>query len=411
MANTLKFGTDGNWAVKEGSLLAFNDTNDNYKPLPFTFDRSTSATRVNKEGLIEVVSNNEPRIDFLNDSKGALLLEPSRSNSVTHSEDFTQSYFTKTRSSILTNQVISPDGTLNADKLIEDSSVSSTHYLLSPINATAGTWTASVFVKKAEREFFEIYTYNTTLGVFNRTYFDLENGVVVSGDGKIEGFGNGWYRCSLTATLTQTSRFDFLLSNDGITDTYTGDGTSGIYIWGAQLEQGSYPTSYIPTQGSIGTRDAESCIDAGNDQVFNGGEGVLYFNYKALVDDNQLRMISIYNDANITNRIVFRQHNVGSDVIRFFYESSGTVYDATLDIGDITDYNKIAFKWANSNFAIYVNGVKYLEQLSGATTATGLNKISLSQFTDAFALEGGIKEFKIYNEALTDQELINLTKI
>jgi len=72
MANTLKFGTDGNWATKQGSTLAYNDENGNFKPLPFNFERSTSATRVNKQGLIEVVSNNEPRIDFTNDSKGAL---------------------------------------------------------------------------------------------------------------------------------------------------------------------------------------------------------------------------------------------------------------------------------------------------------------------------------------------------
>lgn len=83
MANTLKFGS-GQWATKEGSTLAYNDENGNFKPLPFNFERSTSATRVNKQGLIEVVSNNEPRIDFKDDSNGALLLEPSRSNLVTY---------------------------------------------------------------------------------------------------------------------------------------------------------------------------------------------------------------------------------------------------------------------------------------------------------------------------------------
>jgi hypothetical protein len=79
MANTLKFG-NGQWATKVGSTLAYNDEGGNFKPLPFNFTRSTSATRVNKDGLIEVVTNNKPRIDFLNDSNGALLLEPSRTN-------------------------------------------------------------------------------------------------------------------------------------------------------------------------------------------------------------------------------------------------------------------------------------------------------------------------------------------
>ena len=87
MANTLKFG-NGLWANKEGSTLAYNDENGNFKPLPFDFSRATSATRVNKQGLIETVGSNEPRIDFLNDSNGALKLEPSRTNLIPYSEDF-----------------------------------------------------------------------------------------------------------------------------------------------------------------------------------------------------------------------------------------------------------------------------------------------------------------------------------
>jgi len=95
MSNTLNLGTDGNWATKKDSLLAYNSENGNFKPLPFNFTRSTSATRVNKDGLIEVVTSNKPRIDFLNDSNGALLLEPQRTNLIQYSKDFINSYWTK----------------------------------------------------------------------------------------------------------------------------------------------------------------------------------------------------------------------------------------------------------------------------------------------------------------------------
>jgi len=95
MSNTLNLGTDGNWATKKDSLLAYNSENGNFKPLPFNFTRSTSATRVNKDGLIEVVTNNKPRIDFLNDSNGSLLLEPQRTNLIQYSKDFINSYWTK----------------------------------------------------------------------------------------------------------------------------------------------------------------------------------------------------------------------------------------------------------------------------------------------------------------------------
>ena len=82
MAQTYKFG-NGTWATKEGSTLAYNDENENYKPLPFNFERDSIATRVNKEGLIEVVGNDIPRIDYTDSADGVLLLEPSRTNLIT----------------------------------------------------------------------------------------------------------------------------------------------------------------------------------------------------------------------------------------------------------------------------------------------------------------------------------------
>ena len=81
MSNTLKFG-NGQWATKEGSTLAYNDENNNFKPLPFNFERGSSATVVNKDGLIETVGSDMPRIDYKDDSEGALLLEPQRTNYV-----------------------------------------------------------------------------------------------------------------------------------------------------------------------------------------------------------------------------------------------------------------------------------------------------------------------------------------
>ena len=87
MAQTLKFGK-GTWATKTGSSMAYNDQNGNYKPLPFNFERDSIATRVNKEGLIEVVGRDIPRIDYTDSTEGVLLLEPSRTNSLLQSNQF-----------------------------------------------------------------------------------------------------------------------------------------------------------------------------------------------------------------------------------------------------------------------------------------------------------------------------------
>ena len=114
MAQTLKFG-NGTWATKKGSTLAFNDEDGNYKPLPFTTTRATSATRVNKEGLIEVVENDRPRIDYTDSAKGVLLLEPQRTNLFTYSEDFSNADWSKTNVTLVSDNGVSPDGTSNSD--------------------------------------------------------------------------------------------------------------------------------------------------------------------------------------------------------------------------------------------------------------------------------------------------------
>ena len=125
MANTLKFG-NGEWYGKEGTILAYNDLNSNYKPLPFNFSRDSSATVVNKDGLIETVASGEPRIDYKDDSKGALLLEPSRSNNVDNSTNFFLNSWSGTRV-LEGSTIVSPNGQDEAHKLIA-TSVDNTHY-------------------------------------------------------------------------------------------------------------------------------------------------------------------------------------------------------------------------------------------------------------------------------------------
>ena len=144
MSNTLKFG-NGEWYGKKDTILAYNDENSNFKPLPFSFDRVSSATVVNKAGLIETVGSGEPRIDYKDDAKGALLLEPQRTNSITHSNDFSQSIYSKINLTITANQGISPDGTQNANLLVPNSSFGN-RYLSNSVGSNLKINT--VFLKK-----------------------------------------------------------------------------------------------------------------------------------------------------------------------------------------------------------------------------------------------------------------------
>jgi len=141
MAQTLKFGNK-TWATKVGSTLAYNDENDNYKPLPFAFTRSTSATRVNKQGLIEVVTNDIPRIDYT-DGCGSILLEPQSTNTVTYSENFDQ-YLLSLITTPIQSGFLAPDGTNTAYKItgvIGSSSI----YL--PGGVTSTTATRSIWAR------------------------------------------------------------------------------------------------------------------------------------------------------------------------------------------------------------------------------------------------------------------------
>jgi hypothetical protein len=408
MANTLKFG-NGQWATKEGSTLAFNDEGGNFKPLPFNFTRSTSATRVNKQGLIEVVTNNKPRIDFLNDSNGALLLEPQRTNIITYSEELSN-WSNIQNVTVTDNQIISPDGTLNASKINETVNNSVHRLFLNPTVASA-KHTYSVFVKKGTRSW--IYLRLDGASSEQRTWFDVENGVIgtINSDhiASIENFGNGWYRCavSIKGTTYDTTPLAILAITKGNdVQDYAGDVNEYIYAWGAQLEEGSYATSYIPTQGAISTKVDEVCSDAGNNQVINSIEGVLYWNIITQDKNSSSKAISINNGINTILSIYFYSSSINVvfnvNGVNQFYANFG------LTIGQ--EY-KIAVLYQENNFALYVNGVKRAEDTNGSVPSVDtFDRLNLSEVSGG-KFYGNVKEVKLYNTALTDQELINLTTI
>jgi len=407
MANTLKFGS-GQWATKEGSTLAYNDENGNFKPLPFNFERSTSATRVNKQGLIEVVSNNEPRIDFKDDSNGALLLEPSRSNLVTYSEDFSQSYWSKLNSTIISNQAISPSGNLDADKLVDNTVDNSHRFIGTGFSTTSVNYTASIFVKKDEIKYAYLRV-NDSGGTYISGTFDLQDGIVTqeeNGDLSIENFGNGWYRIIGTAISNANglSYLELRTSKTPIYSNYIGNGSDGLYIWGAQLEQGSYPTSYIPTSGSAVTRLADTCNNSGNDQVINSSEGVLYA--EVVGSSNDTVRYSISDGSNSNNIYIELSSSAVIAVGRLSAVNQFSIFSPQT----ITNYNKIAIKYKQNDFALWINGVEVGTDTSGNTYPTNtLDSLQFNRGDGGVGFYGNVKDVRVYNTALTDQELIALT--
>ena len=411
--NTLKFG-NGEWYGKKDTILAYNDLNSNYKPLPFDFSRGSSATVVNKDGLIETVGSGEPRIDYKDDSKGALLLEPSRTNVITYS--YTQSagvWYPYSAWTVSDNSQISPKGILDASSLTENltNGYHSGYYQPAINNGYTGSYTISCFAKYNGR--------NIALspkGATERTVFNLANGTIsqLGGGGvtaKIQDYGNGWYRCIVTCSFSnQNVNFEHLLANNNSLQ-YQGDGTSGVYIYGCQAEQGSYATSYIPTSGSVVTRLADSCSNGGNEQVINSTEGVLYFEGSLLNDDGTINTISLNDNTYSNNRLNLKLSSP-SGVINGRFDSIGSDYNLSASGYDLTVNHKIALAYGLNNISLWVDGVKK-DSLNTFSVFSNLIRLD---FYNPFGggsniFNGNTKDVRVYNTALTDQELIALTTI
>ena len=385
MANTLNLGTDGNWGVKKDSLLAYNSENGNFKPLPFDFTRASSATVVNKAGLIETVGSGEPRIDFSNDAKGALLLEPTRSNLVTYSEAFDNAAWIKVGGAITPNIGVSPDGSLNADRFYISTAAANTRLYIN-YTYSASTYTASVYAKN-----------NGNTNTFRFSYAD-----------------SGGQSFSPNFTLTnQWQRFEYTFTSVGGSGVFwfacvtssTGVGSElDIQIFGAQLEQGSYATSYIPTQGSAVTRVADACNNGGNEQVINSTEGVLYAEISAFDNDSTAKAITISQSS--TNILGFYYYQSRIDA----YVKVGTNQFFKTHYLDTTINNKISLKYKTNDFALWVNGVEVGSLVGSGTTPSGLNQLSFTD-TGGSHFYGNVKDVRVYNTALTDSELQALTTI
>jgi len=393
MSNTLNLGTDGNWATKKNSLLAYNSENGNYKPLPFNFERAGSATRVNKEGLIEVVGNNEPRIDFTDNSEGALLLEPTRSNKVSTSNDFNGSGWNVSNLTATANQVISPDGTLNASKLLMTGDGSLRNQSEASFN---DGYAYSIFVKKGNSRYVTIRS-----AFFTQSFncgFDLDT-LTAETNGKIEDYGNDWYRLSITKNISgdnDRSGFFYLYLPNSL-GSQTSVSGNYAYFYGGQIEDGSYPTSIIPTSGSIGTRDAESSSQTVPDGVIGQTEGVLYVSIDRKLSSNGGQIIELNNGIDA----IAIQFGLSNTLQCYVYVGASFPVLMNYIINADGIYN-IAFAYKQNDFVLYVNGVQINSDTSG--NVPSLNNVKLVASANTL-----IKEAKLYNTRLSNSELAALT--
>jgi len=313
------------------------------------------------------------------------------------------------------------DSPTGAFKLVESSSNSS-HRVQSNFTSVDSTdYTLSVFAKKVERNYISLQI-NPKSNAYISTIFNLDNGTIVGQSAgasapissKIKYIGNGFYKCEITvnsSTGSGTTNVRVFVSDNPTNITYQGDGTSGVYIYGAQLEALPYATSYIPTSGSAVTRVQDYFHNFGDVNTFNSEEGVLSIEMAALGEGFN-RYISLSDGTN-TNRLILRYTSSNASISTYVVVGGNVITYISSTVSDITKSSKVAFSYKENNYSLYINGVKVAEQLSGITFPPNtLNKLSFANSNGSyFSFFGKVKELQVYKESLTDSELITLTTI
>ena len=361
--------------------------------------------------------DNVPRIDYTGGGCPHILAEPQRTNLVTYSSDFTDSSWNLdglnvnlTRTS---NATTSPSGEENATKLIGNNISKDPNNSYIGVNTSAAApYTTSIFAKKGEYDYLV-----SGIGSYAGGYyaiFNLSNGTVstsptASGTtASIEDFGNGWYRCLVNTTNTGGSEILFLSTSvDGTLTTNYTNTTNGIFVYGGQVENGSYATSYIPTSGSTVTRNQDQFTRDGIGSLINSTEGVLFAEISAFSNDG-------------TNRTIALSDGTGNNLVRFYFSNSSNRIVAQVKVGGstqvtfditgitVTDFNKVALKYKENDFSIWINGIERGIDTSGSVP-TGLNRLALDNGASGELLFGKVKQLQVYKTALTDAQLTSLT--
>ena len=388
------------------------------------FARSSTGTRVNDSGIIETIAIDTPRLDYTGGGCGKLLIEPQSTNLVPYSEAFNNSSWFISRATVNVNAAISPDGGNTADLLIPNSGVSGWSGLSFPnASLSAGVdYSGSVYVKSGGYNWLQIGgsspRFNATFANVNLLDGSLGNSNI---DIDVLDAGNGWYRISITdsAASTTTGAPFFVAVYDSDVSTRLpdspGDGISGVYLYGAQVEQGEYVSSYIPTSGTTVTRTQDTSLTTSSNiaAAINGEEGVLFIDFERLGLDFEDSWTGLYyspNSFNFNIRILYRKDRI------IAYLRNGGGYQTIMQYyGTWTMPRiKVAFKWKVNDFALWANGVEGVTDTSGSTFPNSfLDTVNLGDhFTSSNPkFNARINALAVYDTALSDADLTELTTL
>jgi hypothetical protein len=346
---------------------------------------------------------------------------------LTYSSSFDNAAWTKSNASVTANTTTSPDGTQNADSLIENGA-NDHHLIYQGDNPVAGSYSASVFIKKNTRQYAFLQIATDTVVNRYTIVVDLNNGTMTASSTsgapsgtsyKIDSIGNGWYRLSVTATHTAGLLYSiFGLSNSAnptfsaeAVPLYSGDGTSSAYFWGAQIESGSYSTSFIPTTSASVTRNADVISKTGISSLIGQTEGTLFWegqgNTQAVGNDLWLFESSV----NDTDNAVLLYYVHSSGYINCYINNGSSYVNLGVPM-TITDNNKVAVGYKSGDFVMYVNGAQVDSNTSATAIPSTMNQVAFNKWTGITGVQKqSMKAAALWKTRLTNTQLAALTTI
>ena len=382
----------------------------------FTVARADTKNVLDENGTISSVAANTPAFEYnANGTYKGLLVESASENLCLQSEDITTTW-TSTNATITTNATTAPDGTATADKLNDDNGTGTGQVRAQQsISTIAGnTYTASVFLKADQLAFAALGAQDADGASAYTQFFGLSGngtlGTPTAGidDSTITAYPNGWYKCSITFTQTDADGFTFrIYVADGISNYDVDlDGTSSIFVWGAQVEEGTVASSYIPTTTTSVTRAKDDISLTGASTYIGQTAGTVYLEATIdnIVANANLITVSDGSDDNIV-RITF---NASGDMRMYVKASTSAIINDVETIAAGT--YKFAIVYSSGDTRVYRNGVQLSSSSTALTFGATVDKIDIGQsFVATGQAENWIKAFAFYKRALTDAEAQILT--
>ena len=357
---------------------------------------------VDNVSVIEITDDtNLPKIDYSPYSGagtcGHWLFEPQSTNLITYSSDFSNASYSKANAGLGSTPIVTPDyatspsGSQDADRIqfnLNSGTSSGDYSWMFTFPASDINGIVSIYLKTND---------NTTKVVYFRNTFGTIDNITVTGN---------WQRYSITNTATR----GFYI---GLRGAQGNSDTADLSVWGAQVEEQSFATSHVPTNGSTVTRLKDTAFGSGNSSLINSTEGTLYAEIAALTQRPDSRADIALSDGTSAGNVV-RIHylNTEDNAIRVQVRSGGNITASTgQTVTDIRDFHKVAISYKVDEVKFYIDGVLIITD-TNAVMPIGLNQLSFSAGNDTQnRFYGKTKCVAVFKEALTDAELTCLTTI